>query len=92
MMNTHKPTGHTEIDYPSSNAMEQAALLQARCALARWRCCDLLYTADDGGVGSAREEWYAALEQRMIEWIARGGLAQDGESSLTARCLSGQAS
>lgn len=77
MMNTPNQTSHTEIDYPTSNAMEQAALLKAKCAVARWRCCDQLYMGADPESRDAREAWYAALEQRMYEWIGNGGLARD---------------
>lgn len=75
MMNTPNQTSHTEIEYPTSNAMEQAALLKARCAVARWRCCDHLHLGADAGSRSEREQWYAALEARMYEWIGSGGLA-----------------
>jgi hypothetical protein len=77
MMNTQIQTSHTEIEYPSANAMEQAALLKARCAVARWRCSDQLLMRDTDAASSARSEWYAALEQRMHLWIANGGLARD---------------
>lgn len=73
-MNTTKDTSRAEIEYCSINAMEQAALLKARCAMARWRCSDQLTASGDDGCRSAREEWYAALEQRLYEWIAHGGL------------------
>ncbi|HEY1042241.1 MAG TPA: hypothetical protein VGE60_00100 [Telluria sp.] len=75
MMNKQNHTSHTEIEYYSINAMEQAALLKARCAMARWRCCD--HIAGDRGSGSARGEWYAALEQRLYSWIGHGGLDRD---------------
>jgi hypothetical protein len=78
MMNKQNRTRHTEIEYPSSNAMEQAALLKAHCAMARWRS-DQIAMGNFSDGSSAREEWYAALEQRLYEWIGQGGLAQDGE-------------
>lgn len=80
MMNTQHQTSHTEMDLedPSTNAMEQAALLRARCALARWRCSDqLVGSAGEAQCDGARAEWYAALEHRLHEWIAGGGLAQE---------------
>lgn len=78
-MNTQIQTSHTEIEYPSTNAMEQAALLKARCAVARWRCSDQLLIGEAEADSSARAEWYAELEQRMYQWIANGGLARDAE-------------
>ena len=77
MMNTPNQTSHTEIEHQASNAMEQAALLKTRCAVARWRYCDPLYTGTEPGGRNARQQWYAALEERMYEWIGAGGMAKE---------------
>lgn len=78
-MNTQIQTSHTEIEHPSSNAMEQAALLKARCAVARWRCSDQLVAVEGEEQISAQGEWYAELEHRLYEWIGSGGMAREAE-------------
>ncbi|HEU4851836.1 MAG TPA: hypothetical protein VFT37_06750 [Telluria sp.] len=78
-MNTHNEQSHTEIEFVSTNAMEQAALLKARAAMARWRSADQLAAPADSQESGVREVWYAALGERLYEWISLGGLSQDGE-------------
>lgn len=78
MMNNNEENSRT--DNHSLNAMEQAALLRARSAIARWRCCDPMEAALDGKMKQtyqdARVRWYHELERGLHAWIADGGLAQ----------------
>lgn len=77
-MNKNEHNSRTE--YPSANAMEQAALLRARSAIARWRCTDPVEAALAGTMQhqyqDARVRWYTQFEDGLHDWITRGGLAQ----------------
>ena len=80
VMNTHNEQSHTEIEFVSTNAMEQAALLKARAAMARWRIADHLPApAGEEQEASVREMWFATLGERLYEWISLGGLSREAE-------------
>lgn len=76
----NKNVQNSRTEYPSSNAMEQAALLRARSAIARWRCTDPVEAALSGSMQQqyqdARVRWYTQLEEGLHTWISQGGFAQ----------------
>jgi hypothetical protein len=86
MMNKHIRVSRTENGSFCNVGMEQAALLKARIAIARIRQLEEVILSE-GRAHSAKECWFAALEDGLCDWIARGGFAQedgDGSRELTA--------
>lgn len=79
-MNKQIKSSHTENALHCNNGMEQAALVRARVAVARLRRLEGLVPPSGRG-RSAKERWYAALENDLCGWIERGGFAQEDGGS-----------